>query len=162
LYLFYIILNIVILIYILLYIIYCLYLIIYIYRFKSGEDVERWQRGLTEWKDFNVDYGSIYPNGIDPDVESASVSIVGGPNSSGNNNNNRRTQQGTELNSVILDENDENEDDKGVRPLMKVIPIDSSLRLYNHIYLYIILYIIYYTLYIILYYLYLYSTLLLL
>lgn len=33
-------------------------------RFKTLDEVELWKTRLTEWKDFCVDYGMIYPKGI--------------------------------------------------------------------------------------------------
>ncbi len=44
-------------------------------KFKTVSEAEMWKRTLMEWKDFNIDYASIYPNGITPaDMERGSLS----------------------------------------------------------------------------------------
>lgn len=39
-------------------------------KFNSTSDVEKWKKQLMEWKDFNIDFGTTYPNGMSTaDVE---------------------------------------------------------------------------------------------
>lgn len=33
-------------------------------RFKTAAELQRWKAGLIEWKDFNLDFGTTYPNGV--------------------------------------------------------------------------------------------------
>jgi hypothetical protein len=103
-------------------------------RFKNGADQDKWRRGLKEWKDFIVDYGMIYPNGVTGDTESrGSVSAKNNGSSAGGSNNNSRSnasnlssnnqmrsplsQAVNELDSIQIEDDDE--DERGVRPLMK-------------------------------------------
>jgi hypothetical protein len=115
-------------------------------RFRTAEEQARWRQGLSEWKDFNVDYGMIYPMGIPP--EGASTATAGEdeehytPPTTSNNNTSRgshtrstanpaasRLTAQQELDRVVVgdeDDDDGNGDDpdaaKGVRSLLSRSP----------------------------------------
>lgn len=80
-------------------------------KFKSLNEVDQWKKGLQEWKEFNLDYGSIYPNGMqNKDIEQNSFPAA-------NNPMNNVTKNDNLLDNIQVEEEDD--DDKGVRPLMK-------------------------------------------
>lgn len=97
-------------------------IVLFLFRFKNGTDLQIWKQGLSDWKDFNSDFGNIYPNGLHQDTESAAYarasqsSVSKGGNSSNNANN------ATDLSQIVVDQEEDDEDNKGVRPLMKVSP----------------------------------------
>eukprot|EP01038_Epipyxis_sp_PR26KG_P013392 gene13392-17956_t len=122
-------------------------------RFKSAEEVEKWRTGLMEWKDFNLDYGTMYPNGLksgpiategvrisfqsgnngrESDIEKGSATLR--PSGSGASGINKSNSQSSALMSAAVANNelanvnveDDDEDDNGVRPLMKGLKFSTS------------------------------------
>lgn len=82
-------------------------------RFKTITEVDNWKKSFQEWKEFNLDYGSIYPNGLPShDIERNS------PFQTSNNPMNQVAKNDNLLDHIQVEEDDD--DDKGVRPLMKV------------------------------------------
>lgn len=107
--------------------------------------MQTWRQGLSDWKDFNKDFGNIYPNGLNQDTESAlyaRASVSNNTSSANNNTNNSKystakntNNNAVDLSQVVVDQDED--DDTGVRPLMKVFSF-SILSKKN---LYFILYI---------------------
>jgi uncharacterized membrane protein YgcG len=113
-------------------------------RFKNASELQTWRQGLSDWKDFNKDFGNIYPNGLNTDTESALYSRgsqsggsapgkssgTGGGSSTGfNSNNNNNNKNITDLSQVVVDQDDDDDDNRGVRPLMKVLLLVSPLAI---------------------------------
>ena len=127
-------------------------------RFKQEGDADRWKRLLQEWKDFHIDYGSLYNlgGGGAPAAAGMSENPVSAPKqpprpSNFSHENEMVAQKGSggggggflgrgkkdraqmdrdELDGVQVGDEDLDEE-KGVRPLMKVLFATMS----NHRYL---------------------------
>lgn len=101
-------------------------------KMKSLDDVERWQKELMEWKDFNIDYGVRYPYGlaagaVGGDVES-NQGIVGttsiNPMMSPVKNERKSNEDDFNFEQFV-DEDVEEQEEKGVRPLIQGSQVKS-------------------------------------
>lgn len=114
-------------------------------RFKQEADADRWKRLLQEWKDFHTDYGSLYTVGSgvpgaamsDNPVSApkqprpsnfahenemvAQKGAAGGGGFLGMGKKDRVQKDRDELDSVQVDDDEDADEEKGVRPLMKVL-----------------------------------------
>ena len=92
-----------------------------IYRFKSNADLETWKTNLSAWKDYFLDYTNLYGGDVEAG-HSGSHTSANNPMSSsaGHASANSGPIGRNELDSIQVDDGDE-DDDKGVRPLMKVL-----------------------------------------
>lgn len=115
-------------------------------RFKNATELQTWRQGLSDWKDFNSDFGNIYPNGLSQDAESggygrasqssaasaSASSTAMNPahrNHSGNGNGtSANAKEATDLSQIVVDQDEDEDDSKGVRPLMKVPPLTRAVR----------------------------------
>lgn len=91
-------------------------------KMKNANEVDRWRRLLSEWREFALDYGNLYPMGMNHDVESGMTSnsvnpmLLKSSSSAAPAGNKKATI--ADLDSIqIADE--EEEDESGNRPLMK-------------------------------------------
>ncbi len=110
---------------------YCVYFALFItcyitntlslYRFKSNADLETWKTNLSAWKDYFLDYTNLYGGDVEAG-HSGSHTSANNPMSSsaGHASANSGPIGRNELDSIQVDDGDE-DDDKGVRPLMKVL-----------------------------------------
>jgi hypothetical protein len=94
-------------------------------RFKTATELQTWRQGLSDWKDFNKDFGNIYLDGLDADTESAllaraSQSAVSAPGKSSGASGSFSTGFGssnkkniTDLSQVVVDQDDDDDDNRG-------------------------------------------------
>jgi hypothetical protein len=117
-----------------------------VFRFKTEADLEHWRRLLHDWREFYVTYGSLYegPHREAPEDSGGGESADEGAGGTKRRNTSllekgmgligkakgRRRGKGQsrsvekdreELDSIQLDD-DEEDEEKGVRPLMQVCP----------------------------------------
>lgn len=114
-------------------------------RFKTATELQTWRQGLSDWKDFNSDFGNIYPNGLSQDAESgaygrasqsssasasatASSSTAMNPAHRNHSGNGANAKEATDLSQIVVDQDEDEDDSKGVRPLMKVPPLTRAVR----------------------------------
>lgn len=97
-------------------------------RFKTATELQTWRQSLSDWKDFNKDFGNIYLDGLDADTESAllargsqsAVSVPGkssgasGSFSTGFGSSNKKNI--TDLSQVVVNQDDDDDDNREVRP----------------------------------------------
>jgi len=85
-------------------------------KFRSVADVEKWKKGLAEWKDFNMDYG-LAP-AADPELGRSSVNVKQKESNTATNPLIRSSAPVTnDLESIHIEEDEE--DHKGVKPLIR-------------------------------------------